>query len=194
MFERRTAAAQHAVRLLATGAFDSRHIDFGYPPKVLAMSMKRCCSAVASGRFSLSRERSWARYHHNFCCRGKRFFRQEGLLPRLSQSSVCRRPITLRAQSDKTSDKRRTYRDRGQDCKALAKALVADQAIPQQFPEDALHIAIAAVHRVDVIVTWNFKHINNPATRGKIRQSIERQGYSCPEICSPDEFMGGEDG
>jgi len=80
------------------------------------------------------------------------------------------------------------------DCKALAKALVADQAIPQQFPEDALHIAIAAVHRVDVIVTWNFKHINNPATRGKIRQSIERQGYSCPEICSPDEFMGGEDG
>jgi len=33
------------------------------------------------------------------------------------------------------------------------------------YPEDALHIAIAAVHSIDRIVTWNFKHINNPATR-----------------------------
>lgn len=78
------------------------------------------------------------------------------------------------------------------ECKELAKKLVLDGAIPDPFPEDALHIALAAVHGIDVIATWNFKHINNPETRGKIRRVLEANGYGCPEICSPDEFLGDE--
>ncbi len=61
------------------------------------------------------------------------------------------------------------------------------------YPEDALHIAVAAVYAVDTIVTWNFKHMNNPATRLLIRRSVEAQGYRCPELCSPDEFLGEDD-
>jgi len=75
-------------------------------------------------------------------------------------------------------------------CGKLAAALIDDGVIPSQYPEDALHIALAAVHGIDIIVTWNFKHINNPATRYKIRESIEQHGYSSPEMCSPDEFLG----
>ena len=78
-------------------------------------------------------------------------------------------------------------------CKALAKILIADKAVPAQYPEDALHIAVAAVYAVDTIVTWNFKHMNNPATRMLIRRSVEAQGYRCPELCSPDEFLGEDD-
>lgn len=75
-------------------------------------------------------------------------------------------------------------------CGDLATALISDGVIPSQYPEDALHIAVAAIHGIDVIVTWNFKHINNPATRYQVRESVERHGYSCPEMCSPDEFLG----
>lgn len=78
-------------------------------------------------------------------------------------------------------------------CKQLAKLLIDDGAVPAQYPEDALHIAVASVYAMDAIVTWNFKHINNPATRAKVRQSVEAQGYVCPELCSPDEFLGEED-
>jgi predicted nucleic acid-binding protein len=78
-------------------------------------------------------------------------------------------------------------------CKALAKALVADRAVPEQYPEDALHIAVASVHSIDTIVTWNFKHMNNPATRSLVRKSVEAQGYCCPELCSPDELLGEDD-
>jgi hypothetical protein len=74
--------------------------------------------------------------------------------------------------------------------KKLAKVLIADGAVPEKCPEDALHIAVASVHAVDLIVTWNFKHINNPATRAKIRRTVESQGLVCPELCSPDEFLG----
>ena len=77
-----------------------------------------------------------------------------------------------------------------EQCGILASALISDGVIPSQYPEDALHIAIAAIHGINIIVTWNFKHINNPVTRHRIRESIENHGYSSPEICSPDEFLG----
>ncbi len=78
------------------------------------------------------------------------------------------------------------------EIKELAKQLLTDKAIPEKCPEDALHIAVAAANGMDVIVTWNFKHINNPFTRKKIRQIIESRGWICPEICSPEEFLGDE--
>lgn len=76
------------------------------------------------------------------------------------------------------------------ECKQLAKVLISKKAIPIEFPEDALHIAVASVHNIDVIVTWNFKHINNPFTRRKIKEILESKGYESPELCSPEEFLG----
>jgi predicted nucleic acid-binding protein len=78
------------------------------------------------------------------------------------------------------------------EAKELAKLLIQRKAIPDQYPEDALHISIAAVNGIDVVVTWNFKHLNNPFTRTRVRKAIEQDGYTCPEICSPDEFLGDE--
>ncbi len=79
------------------------------------------------------------------------------------------------------------------ECQKLAEILVNKNVVPKEFPEDALHIAIAAVHKIEVIATWNFKHINNPVTRVKIRKVIEEQGYVSPEMCSPEEFIGEND-
>ena len=76
------------------------------------------------------------------------------------------------------------------ECRTLAEQLIEDGAVPESCPEDALHIAVTAVHGIDAIATWNFKHINNNETRGKIRKSVAIHGYICPEICSPDEFLG----
>jgi CheY-like chemotaxis protein len=55
--------------------------------------------------------------------------------------------------------------------------------------EDALHVAVAAANGMDVIITWNFAHLNNPFTRMIIRQILENEGYQCPEICSPEELL-----
>ena len=77
-----------------------------------------------------------------------------------------------------------------EDCKKIAKFLIENKAIPEEFPEDALHIAVATVHNMDVIVTWNFRHINNPVTRKNIKNVISEAGYNVPELCSPEEFLG----
>lgn len=79
-----------------------------------------------------------------------------------------------------------------EDARDLAGALIASAAMPEGLPEDALHIAVAAVNGMHVVVTWNFKHINNPFTRMMIRQVVENSGCGCPEICSPEELLGEE--
>ena len=76
--------------------------------------------------------------------------------------------------------------------KNLADILLNEKAIPNKFPEDAAHIAIAAANGIDIIVTWNFSHINNPFTKMMIRQIIENTGLISPEICSPEELLGDE--
>ena len=72
---------------------------------------------------------------------------------------------------------------------SLANKITAGRGIPPEYPEDALHIAVAAVNGIDVLITWNFSHLNNPFTRRAIRRIVENEGYPCPEICSPEELL-----
>lgn len=79
------------------------------------------------------------------------------------------------------------------DVKALAKLFLLKQVIPESCPEDALHIAIAVTNNIEFIVTWNFKHINNPFVYKRIEKIIQDAGYNSLVICSPEEFIGERD-
>lgn len=72
----------------------------------------------------------------------------------------------------------------------LASVLIADGPIPENHPEDALHIAVATVNGMEYLLTWNFTHINNAQMKAKIISIIEERGYQCPLICSPEELLG----
>ena len=76
------------------------------------------------------------------------------------------------------------------DAQNLANALMAGGAIPESEPRDALHVAIAAVHGVQYLVTWNFKHIANATLRGRINDVCRDNGYEPPIICTPEELAG----
>lgn len=75
------------------------------------------------------------------------------------------------------------------EARSLAEKIIERHAIPPEYPEDALHIAVATVNGIEVIITWNFSHLNNPFTRRAVRRVVEDEGYACPEICSPEELM-----
>ena len=79
--------------------------------------------------------------------------------------------------------------DIDEEARFLAGRIIAARGIPAEYPEDALHIAVAAVNGMDVLVTWNFAHLNNPFTRRAVRKAVESEGYFCPEICSPQELL-----
>ncbi len=83
--------------------------------------------------------------------------------------------------------------DTTDEAKALARALMNRLAVPASQPRDALHISLAAVHRVEFIVTWNFKHILNPRLQTKIAEVCREEGYRPPVICTPQQLLESED-
>lgn len=72
----------------------------------------------------------------------------------------------------------------------LADALSTKLALPEKAAADASHIAIAAVHGMHFLLTWNCTHIANAEMSGAIEAACEERGFSCPVICTPEELMG----
>jgi len=66
--------------------------------------------------------------------------------------------------------------DLNDEAQTLAASLITEGAVPAEYPEDALHIALATVHGMDFLVTWNFTHINNAVLRVKIENVCENNG------------------
>jgi hypothetical protein len=75
----------------------------------------------------------------------------------------------------------------------IAILLLTKGAVPQGSEEDALHIGISAAQGVDFLLTWNFKHINNAETKAAIVRLVESCGFTCPQLCSPEELGGMND-
>jgi predicted nucleic acid-binding protein len=75
----------------------------------------------------------------------------------------------------------------------LAKTLINQGAVPRKALDDAFHLAVATIHGMDFLLTWNCRHIDNAEMKPKIRKVIESQGYQCPEIATPIELMGVHD-
>lgn len=71
---------------------------------------------------------------------------------------------------------------------ALANHIVAANVLPAKAALDVLHIAIAAVHGVPYLVTWNCKHINNATFKKKIRDEIIKAGYTEVDMTTPEEL------
>lgn len=74
----------------------------------------------------------------------------------------------------------------------LAGAYVHEGAIGMNMFADALHIAFATVSRVDVLVSWNFKHIVNLNRIHKYNSVNVKMGYPMLEIRTPREIMENE--
>ncbi len=73
----------------------------------------------------------------------------------------------------------------------LANTYLKEGAITKKFYEDALHIAIATIHKVDVLVSWNFKHIVNLERINKYNGVNVKHGYTMLEIRNPRDIVSG---
>ena len=80
-----------------------------------------------------------------------------------------------------------------EEVQQLAERFISEGAMPASAEADALHVAIAAVHGMDYLLTWNCRHIDNAALRPLLRSVCVVAGYQCPEICTPLELPPRED-
>jgi len=77
-----------------------------------------------------------------------------------------------------------------EDALELARILLDRGALPPKSAEDALHIALATVHGMDYLLTWNCRHIANAESQQAISSACLLCGYQAPVICTPEELMG----
>ncbi|MDE0012198.1 MAG: type II toxin-antitoxin system VapC family toxin [Candidatus Poribacteria bacterium] len=68
---------------------------------------------------------------------------------------------------------------------ALAHKLIDEGTVPLQFLPDAQHIAIAVVHSIEYLVSWNYKHIVNETKRQHIADVCLAAGYQPTTLCTP---------
>jgi hypothetical protein len=78
------------------------------------------------------------------------------------------------------------------EARELAEAYIAGGVVTGKMRADAQHIAMATVARVDVLVSWNFKHVVNlHRIRGYNSVNL-RRGYPTLEIRAPLEVLPNE--
>ena len=71
----------------------------------------------------------------------------------------------------------------------LTARLLEDRIVPAVAADDAAHIGVAAAHRMDFLLTWNCKHINNRYVFRRIERACAACGMACPVIATPTELM-----
>ncbi|MGD0539916.1 MAG: type II toxin-antitoxin system VapC family toxin [Tepidisphaeraceae bacterium] len=71
----------------------------------------------------------------------------------------------------------------------LAGQLAASLRLPPRARADAVHMAIAAVHRMSFLLTWNCRHLANAALADRIERTCKSCGYSAPRIVTPEQLM-----
>ncbi len=68
----------------------------------------------------------------------------------------------------------------------LAELFVRQMVMPRPAGGDALHVAIATVHEIDYMLSWNVRHLANPNKIKHLQQSCLRVGLVPPAIITPE--------
>ena len=113
----------------------------------------------------------------------------------LTESELSNAPERVRLFFESIKDQEKEKVTVTQDALKLAQAYIEEKVVGETSLDDCIHIATATIHKVDLLVSWNFKHIVN-IYRIRGYNSINlRLGYPTLEIQSPKEIVnnGSED-
>jgi len=75
------------------------------------------------------------------------------------------------------------------ECIELTEKYMGRKLFPSKYRDDGLHIAIATVHQIDIVVSWNLRHMVKLRTRREVKVVNISEGYKEIEICTPMEVI-----
>jgi hypothetical protein len=77
-----------------------------------------------------------------------------------------------------------------EEVERLAIRILTSGVIPKKAATDAAHIAIATVHGMEYLMTWNCVHLANAIITKAVARICRQEGFECPIICTPEELLG----
>ena len=98
-------------------------------------------------------------------------------------------PDKVKRVLDELPESALEYVDLDEEAAQLADEYIADGVVGQGSLIDAQQVAVASLNKVDVIVSWNFKHIVNLNRIRLFAATNLRHGLLTPEIRSPREVL-----
>ncbi len=69
---------------------------------------------------------------------------------------------------------------------AMMNRIIESGLVPTNKRGDAGHLAVSAFHDVDYLLTWNYAHMANPTSQGRLEALCTRLGLVAPLMVSPD--------
>jgi predicted nucleic acid-binding protein len=85
---------------------------------------------------------------------------------------------------------RATLLDVTPEVEVLAEQYSQARIVPSRFQNDLLHVAVAVCYRLDIIVSWNMKHLANPNKVALINAVNRQNGWPLIRIHTPKEMVG----
>ncbi len=76
-----------------------------------------------------------------------------------------------------------------EDAEHLTESIITSDILPPKAIRDAAHIAVATVHKVEFLLTWNCKHLANAQIAKRVANLCRSAGYEMPIICTPEELL-----
>ncbi len=83
--------------------------------------------------------------------------------------------------------------DISDDVEHTVGTYIERRAMPNDPGGDALHLAVASYYRMDVLLTWNCRHLASPNKMRHIRAVNRELGLPTPLVTTPLNYVGGDD-
>ncbi len=110
----------------------------------------------------------------------------------LLEIELLKAPVNVREVLNKYSEEFFERINLTEEVIELADSYLSEGIVGKSSIEDCRHIALATINKVDVLVSWNFRHVVN-LDKIKGYNSINlKKGYSIIEIRSPKELIKNE--
>lgn len=75
----------------------------------------------------------------------------------------------------------------------LTRHYMAQKVVPADYEDDALHVAVCTVARIEYLVSWNFKHLTNVRRESGFNAVNLLQGYPSLRIVAPTFLIHGHE-
>ncbi len=110
----------------------------------------------------------------------------------LTERELEKAPLDVKVHYDELLDMGCQRIDESSESLKLAAKYIAENIVPEKYEDDARHIAVATVHEVDILVSWNFKHIVHYDKIQRFNAVNLLLGYEPLQIFTPMEVADEE--
>ncbi len=76
------------------------------------------------------------------------------------------------------------------EAEELTALYIEKRIVPARYEHDAAHLALATVHEIQFLCTWNFRHLANALALKRFQQINEKRGLFVPQVCTPEQLLG----